>query len=286
MEVTESHCTLSDIGGYPELKQQVKQLIAQYNDPEFFRKRGVTPPRGILLFGPPGTGKTLTAKAMAGEMACRFYHVKASDILSKFYSESEETLRNIFKHVKGPCILFIDEIDSIGENRDTVSEPTKRVLTELLQQIDGMTSRKDIMLVAATNRKDALDPALLRAGRLDRHLLVGVPDIDARAQIWDIHINKARRASETPLFEEDINISRLAKNSDGNVGADLEAVVKKILEKITYESYTTHKDLLISTQMLLDELVLFQKEKEIVSTLSESSNWQPKIGFLAQNPKR
>jgi|GEM_PF-6231415 len=262
LEVTDINLKLDEMGGNAGLKEQIRRLVAQYGNSQFFEERGVSLPKGILLYGPPGTGKTLSAKIFAGEIGRRFYHVKASDILSKYYGESEQTVRDIFHHVEGPCIIFIDEVDSIGEHRDYASEPTRRVLSELLQQLDGLTSRKDIILLAATNRKESLDPALLRPGRFDRHVLVDLPDEEARKQIWGIHVGKQQANSRVPLFVDALDINTLAQASDGLAGADIEEIVRRVKEKTVFTAFDTQTDVRITTEMLTAEMRDYKIERD------------------------
>lgn len=274
LEVKDIRMKLDDMGGNEDLKEQILRLVSQYRHPEFFRERGVKLPKGILLYGPPGTGKTLAAKIMAGEIGYKFYHVKASDILSKWYGESEKIVKAIFENVEPPCIVFIDEIDSVGSHRDGGSEQAKRVLTEILQQVDGMAGHRDILLLAATNRKEDLDSALLRPGRFDRHILVDLPDENARRQIWAIYLAKGRKSSSVKLFHEEIDIHELVKASDGLSGADIEEIFRRTAEKITFESFESGEEKLISTKTLLNELGSYIKERK-----AEAERQKKKIGF-------
>lgn len=275
LEVTDIHLSLADMGGNDALKEQIQRLVIQYQNPDFFEDRGVSLPKGVLLYGPPGTGKTLAAKIFAGEIQRKFYYVKASDILSKYYGESEQAVKDIFQHVEGPCIIFIDEIDSIGEHRDFASEPTRRVLSELLQQLDGMTSRSDIILLAATNRKDSLDPALLRPGRFDRHIYVDNPDEEGRKQIWKIHIKKQQENSKVEIFDKELDINQLAKETDGMVGADIEEIVRRTKEKAVFKSFEETQDVLISSEMLVEEIQSYREERS-----KRASQKPDKTGYL------
>lgn len=222
---------LSDMGGNPELKEQIERLILQVKDRQYFTDRGLDLPRGVLLYGPPGTGKTLAGEIIASEVGRRFYKLTASDFITAFYGESEKKLDAILSGIKEPCVVFIDEIDSIGENRERLSEPSRRVLNKLLEKMDGLGSERDIVFIAATNRKDSLDPALTRPGRFDRHLFVGLPDKEARKQIFNIHLGKASESSIVKLFEDSIDHARLASESEGLVGADIEEIVRRAKEK-------------------------------------------------------
>ena len=191
--------------------------------PELFKRLGVEAPKGVLLHGPPGTGKTLLAKAVANETNASFYTIGGPEIMSKYYGESEEKLRNIFEQAEknAPSIIFIDEIDSIAPKRDEVSgEVERRIVAQLLSLMDGMSSRGKVVVIGATNRVNAVDPALRRPGRFDREIELGVPDKDGRLEILQIH------ARGMPLAK-DVDLEKLADISHGFVGADLQALSKE-----------------------------------------------------------
>ena len=191
--------------------------------PEIFDRIGIEAPRGVLLYGPPGTGKTLLAKAVANETNANFYSIGGPEIMSKFYGESEERLRETFKQAQenSPSIIFIDEIDSIAPKREEVSgDVEKRVVSQLLTLMDGLESRGKVVVIGATNRPDALDPALRRPGRFDREIEIGIPDQFGRSEILEIHTRGM------PLTQ-DVNLESIAKITHGFVGADLEAVCRE-----------------------------------------------------------
>ena len=191
--------------------------------PEIFDRIGIEAPRGVLLYGPPGTGKTLLAKAVANETNANFYSIGGPEIMSKFYGESEERLRETFKQAQenAPSIIFIDEIDSIAPKREEVSgDVEKRVVSQLLTMMDGLESRGKVVVIGATNRPDALDPALRRPGRFDREIEIGIPDQYGRSEILEIHTRGM------PLTQE-VNLESIAKITHGFVGADLEAVCRE-----------------------------------------------------------
>jgi transitional endoplasmic reticulum ATPase len=216
--------TYEDIGGLGNAVEKVREMIElPLRHPELFKRLGVEAPKGVLLHGPPGTGKTLLAKAIASETNSNFYTIGGPEIMSKFYGESEERLRNVFQEAEknSPSIIFIDEIDSIAPKREEVSgEVERRVVAQLLSLMDGMTSRGKVVVIGATNRVDALDPALRRPGRFDREIEIGVPDRNGRLEILQIH------ARGMPLAK-DVNLERLADMSHGFVGADLQALAKE-----------------------------------------------------------
>ncbi|MDI9611378.1 MAG: CDC48 family AAA ATPase [Archaeoglobales archaeon] len=216
--------TYEDIGGLKRELGLVREMIElPLKHPELFQRLGIEPPKGVLLHGPPGTGKTLIAKAVANEVDAHFISISGPEIMSKFYGESEQRLREIFEEAKqnAPSIIFIDEIDSIAPKREEVTgEVERRVVAQLLALMDGLESRGQVIVIAATNRPDAIDPALRRPGRFDREIEIGVPDREGRKEILEIHTRKM------PLAE-DVNIEELSDLTNGFVGADLEALCKE-----------------------------------------------------------
>ncbi|MDG6906202.1 MAG: CDC48 family AAA ATPase [Nitrososphaerota archaeon] len=216
--------TYEDIGGLRGEITKVREMIElPMKHPELFERLGIEAPKGVLLHGPPGTGKTLLAKAVANETNAHFISISGPEIMGKYYGESEERLRQIFEDAEknAPSILFIDEIDSIAPKREEVTgEVEKRVVAQLLALMDGMESRGKVVVIAATNRPNALDPALRRPGRFDREIVIGVPDSKGRLEILQIHTRGM------PLAE-DVDLQKLASSSHGFVGADLEALAKE-----------------------------------------------------------
>jgi transitional endoplasmic reticulum ATPase len=216
--------TYEDIGGIQNEVQKVREMIElPLRHPELFDKIGIEAPKGVLLHGPPGTGKTLLAKAVANETNANFYSIGGPEIMSKFYGESEGKLREIFLEAqeKAPSIIFIDEIDSIAPKRDEVSgDVEKRIVSQLLTLMDGLKTREKVVVIAATNRPNAIDPALRRPGRFDREIEIGIPDEEGRYDIIQIHTRGM------PL-EQDIDLKSYAKVTHGFVGADLEMVAKE-----------------------------------------------------------
>ncbi|MDQ3853357.1 MAG: CDC48 family AAA ATPase [Thermoproteota archaeon] len=213
-----------DIGGLKNEVQKVREMIElPLRHPEIFDRIGIEAPKGVLLHGPPGTGKTLLAKAVANETNANFYSISGPEIMSKFYGESEERLREVFKEAEenAPSIIFIDEIDSIAPKREEVSgDVEKRVVSQLLTLMDGIKSRGKLVVIGATNRPNAIDPALRRPGRFDREIDIGIPDEQGRLDILLIH-------SRGMPLTEDVNLESIAKVTHGFVGADLEALSKE-----------------------------------------------------------
>ena len=215
----------SDLGGLGSLKQELIEAIEwPLKQPEKFRRMGVRPPKGVLLYGPPGTGKTMIAQAVANETAANFISVRGHQMLSKWMGESEKAIREIFRKARqvSPAIIFFDELDSIAPMRgtDEGSHVMERVVNQLLSELDGLEALKDVVVIAATNRPDILDPALLRSGRFDRMLLVGPPDKLGRHEILKIHAAAMPKA-------EDVNLEELAELTEGYVGSDLNALCRE-----------------------------------------------------------
>ncbi|MFP9192872.1 CDC48 family AAA ATPase [Natronosalvus vescus] len=213
-----------DIGGLDNELDQVREMIElPMRHPELFQQLGIEPPKGVLLHGPPGTGKTLMAKAVANEIDAHFTTISGPEIMSKYYGESEEQLREVFEEAEenAPAIVFIDEIDSIAAKReDAGGDVERRVVAQLLSLMDGLEERGRVTVIAATNRLDAIDPALRRGGRFDREIEIGVPDKDGRTEILQVHTRGM------PLSDS-VDLDRYAENTHGFVGADLESLTKE-----------------------------------------------------------
>jgi len=250
--------TYEDIGGLDREISRVREMIElPLKHPELFERLGVEAPKGVLLHGPPGTGKTLLAKAVANETNASFYHIGGPEIMSKFYGESEERLREIFKEAEenAPSIIFIDEIDSIAPKREEVSgDVEKRIVSQLLTIMDGLESRGQLVVIGATNRPNAIDPALRRPGRFDREIEIGLPDRKGRLQVLQIHTRGM------PLVE-DVQLEDIAARTHGFVGADLEALAKeaamgalrRILPEINLDEESIPAELLDKINVTMDD---------------------------------
>ncbi len=246
--------TYEDIGGLEQELEQVREMIElPMRHPELFRQLGIEPPKGVLLHGPPGTGKTLMAKAVANEIDAHFQTISGPEIMSKYYGESEEQLREVFEEAEEnePAIVFIDEIDSIATKRgETQGDVERRVVAQLLSLMDGLEERGQVTVIAATNRIDDIDPALRRGGRFDREIEIGVPDKEGRREILQVHTRGM------PLTDS-IDLDEYAENTHGFVGADIESLgreaamnaLRRIRPDIDLESDEIDADVLDSLRV-------------------------------------
>ncbi|ACM57952.1 CDC48 family AAA ATPase [Halorubrum lacusprofundi] len=246
--------TYEDIGGLDNELEQVREMIElPMRHPELFKRLGIDPPKGVLLHGPPGTGKTLIAKAVANEIDANFHTISGPEIMSKYYGESEEKLREVFEEAseEAPAIIFMDELDSIAPKREEAGgDVERRVVAQLLSLMDGLEERGEVVVIGATNRVDAIDPALRRGGRFDREIEVGVPDRDGRKEILQVHTRNM------PLVDG-IDLDEYAENTHGFVGADLESLAKesamhalrRIRPELDLESDEIDADVLNSIQV-------------------------------------
>ena len=251
--------TYEDIGGLDDELEQVREMIElPMRHPELFKRLGIDPPKGVLLHGPPGTGKTLIAKAVANEIDASFHTISGPEIMSKYYGESEEQLRDVFEEAteSAPAIVFMDELDSIAPKREEAGgDVERRVVAQLLSLMDGLEERGEVVVIGATNRVDAIDPALRRGGRFDREIEVGVPDRDGRKEILQVHTRNM------PLADE-IDLDAYAENTHGFVGADLESLAKesamhalrRIRPQLDLESDEIDADVLNSIQVTENDL--------------------------------
>ncbi|NPA05546.1 MAG: CDC48 family AAA ATPase, partial [Crenarchaeota archaeon] len=257
--------TYEDIGGMKEIIEKVRELVElPLRHPEIFRRLGIDPPKGILLVGPPGVGKTLLAKAIANETDAYFIAINGPEIMSKYYGESEQRLREIFEDAKkhAPAIIFIDEIDAIAPKRDEViGEVERRVVAQLLTLMDGLETRGDVIVIAATNRPNALDPALRRPGRFDREIEIPLPDKKGRLEILQIHTRSM------PLAE-DVDLERLAEMTRGFTGADLAALcreaamhaLRRYLPMIDFSQDRIPPELLESIEVKMEDFLAALRE--------------------------
>lgn len=241
--------TFADVAGCDESKQELEEVIDFLKDPSKFQRLGGKIPKGVLLVGPPGTGKTLLAKAVAGEADVPFFSISGSDFVEMFVGVGASRVRDMFAQAKknSPCILFIDEIDAVGRHRGAGlgggNDEREQTLNQLLVEMDGFDANENVILIAATNRPDVLDPALLRPGRFDRQVTVSNPDIKGREEILKVHVKKV------PLAK-DVNLSVIARGTPGFSGADLANLVneaallaaRKNKRKVTSKDFDEAKD--------------------------------------------
>jgi cell division protease FtsH len=226
--ITKEKCkkTFKDVAGVDEAKQEVEEIVGFLKNPKKFQRLGGRIPKGVLLIGTPGTGKTLLAKSIAGEADVPFFSISGSDFVEMFVGVGASRVRDLFQQARenSPCIIFLDEIDAVGRRRGTGigggHDEREQTLNEILVQMDGMESDDKIIVMAATNRPDVLDPALLRPGRFDRHVYVDLPDVKGREEILRVHAKKVKLAPEV-----DLNV--LAKSTPGSSGADLENIINE-----------------------------------------------------------
>ncbi len=259
--------TYEDIGGLKDAIQKVREMIElPMKHPEIFERLGIEPPKGVLLHGPPGCGKTLLAKALANEVNAHFISLSGPEIMSKFYGESEARLREIFKEAEenAPSIVFIDEIDAIAPKREEVTgEVERRVVAQLLALMDGLETRGRVVVIAATNRPNALDPALRRPGRFDREIEIGVPDRQGRLEILQIHTRGM------PL-DESVDLEKLANTTHGFSGADLASLCKeaamralrRVLPEIDLEAESIPAEVLNKISVTMDDFTEAFKDIE------------------------
>jgi transitional endoplasmic reticulum ATPase len=250
--------TYDELGGLKNEVQKIREMVElPMRHPELFDKIGVEAPKGVLLYGPPGTGKTLLAKAVAGETNAHFISLSGPEIMGKHYGESEERIREIFTQAEenAPSIVFIDEIDSIAPKRDEVSgELEKRIVSQLLTLMDGMKSRGKVVVIAATNRPDSIDPALRRPGRFDREIEIGIPDDEGRFDILSIH-------TRGMPIDEKVDLKQISKTTHGFVGADLEVLSKeaamkslrRVLPEIDYDEEKISSEILEKIQITSED---------------------------------
>ncbi|MEE0955487.1 MAG: ATP-dependent zinc metalloprotease FtsH [Eubacterium sp.] len=263
--------TFADVAGEDEAKDSLKEVVEFLHNPQRYVEIGAKLPKGALLVGPPGTGKTLLAKAVAGEAGVPFFSLSGSEFVEMFVGVGASRVRDLFGEAKkaAPCIIFIDEIDAIGKSRDSVygggNDEREQTLNQLLAEMDGFDSSKGILILAATNRPEVLDPALLRPGRFDRRVIVDRPDLKGRIAILKVHAKEVR-------MDESVDFRKVALATSGAVGSDLANMINEsaILAVNRGRKYVTQKDLMDAVEVVLvgrekKDRILTEKEKDIVA---------------------
>jgi hypothetical protein len=232
--VGEEPTSFADVGGQDAARTELETICLAVKQPDAFRAWGARPPRGVLLYGPPGTGKTLLARALAHEAGARFLHVRASDVVSKWYGEAEKRMQSAFDRARAeaPTVMFFDEIDALARNREFSHEATHRIVSTFLENMDGLREAEGVIVLAATNRPEAVDDALLRPGRFDRLVEVPLPGGEDRRAIFRVHMRRAERKAARPLFAElaDEQWQALLEATTGFSGADVAETVRRALE--------------------------------------------------------
>ena len=266
----ETGVTFKDVAGQDEAKESLEEIVSFLKKPEKYNEIGARCPRGALLVGPPGTGKTLMAKAVAGEAGVPFFQIAGSEFVEMFVGRGAAKVRDLFKQAKekAPCIIFIDEIDAVGKKRDgsiNSNDEREQTLNQLLSEMDGFDNQKGIVVLAATNRPESLDQALLRPGRFDRRIPVELPDLAGREAILQIHANDVK-------MEPGIDLGVLARSTPGASGADLANIINEAAlravrfgrKRVTQEDLAESVDVVIAGEKK-KSTVLSQHEKEVVS---------------------
>ena len=223
-----------DVGGQEEAKRELQAICLAIKEPEAYLRWGARPPKGVLMYGPPGTGKTLLARCLAEESGAHFVHVKATDVSSKWYGEAERRMQTVFDQARrqAPAVLFFDEIDALARSREELHEATHRVVSTLLENMDGLEEAKGIVVIAATNRPEVVDAALTRPGRFDRLVEVPLPDRAGRRAIFRVHLRKSERQAGRSLFEplDAAGWEQILEVSEGFSGAEIAETVRRSLE--------------------------------------------------------
>jgi AAA+ superfamily predicted ATPase len=223
-----------EVGGQEEAKRELQAICLAIREPEAYKRWGARPPKGVLMYGPPGTGKTLLARCLAQESGAHFVHVRATDVSSKWYGEAERRMQGIFDQARrqAPTVLFFDEVDALARAREDAHEATHRVVSTLLENMDGLEEARGIVVIAATNRPEVVDGALTRPGRFDRLVEVPLPDRAGRQAIFRVHLGKAERQAGRSLFEpiDRAGWEELLDTSEGFSGAEIAEAVRRVLE--------------------------------------------------------
>jgi cell division protease FtsH len=269
--LTENHhkVTFDDVAGIDEAKEELEEIIAFLKDPKKFTKLGGRIPKGVLLVGPPGTGKTLLARGVAGEAGVPFFSISGSDFVEMFVGVGASRVRDLFVQGKknAPCIIFIDEIDAVGRHRGAGlgggHDEREQTLNQLLVEMDGFETNEGVIMIAATNRPDVLDPALLRAGRFDRRVVVPRPDVKGREGILKVHTRRVPVA-------DDVDVELLARGTPGFAGADLENLVNEAA--LLAARYNRERVMMIDFEVAKDKVMMGSERRSMIISLEERRN--------------
>jgi len=268
---TKPEVSFADIGGLARAKQEIAGLVFALKSPDLHKKWGTQPPNGILFYGPPGTGKTLLAMALAREAEAVFFHVRVTNVVTKWYADSFDVLQEVFAQVKesGRCVLFLDEIDAFIFDRAAPEElrhASRRLVNSVGEQLDDIGGSGDILAVASTNRPDAVDPTLIRAGRLDQLIEVPLPETDGKREIVKIHMSKAEAMAGRKLFSDLDLDSVLARTVKMN-SADLAEIVQKSLEEKVRQEGSGAQPGPVTTDDMQRAIEDYRKTKEIIEKI-------------------
>jgi len=263
--------SFKDIGGLTRPKHEIAGLVFALKCPDLHKKWGTQPPTGVLLYGPPGTGKTLLAKALAREAESLFLHVRITNVITKWYADSVEVLQEVFAQVKesGRCILFLDEIDALVFDRaapEEVRAASRRLVNSVAENLDDLGRAGDVLAVASTDRPDAIDPAIIRPGRIDRLIEVPLPESDEKREILQIHIAKAEALAGRSLFDPidtDAVLARTVKMG----GADIAEIVQKVLEGKAHQEGAGFQPGPVTTEDIQRTIEDYRKTKEIIEKI-------------------
>ncbi len=263
--------SLKDIGGLARAKQEIAGLVFSLKSPDLHRKWGTRPPNGVLLYGPPGTGKSLLAQALAREAEAVFFHVRVTNVVTKWYGDSWEVLQEVFTQVKesGRCILFLDEIDDLVFDRAAPEElraASRRLVNSIGEQLDDIGRSGDLLAVASTNRPDAVDPTLIRPGRIDRLIEVPLPESDEKREILQIHLRRAEAIAGRPLFG-DLDLDAILARTVKMSGADLAEIVQKVLEGKVQQEGAGIQPGPVTTEDMQRIIEEYRKTKEVIEKI-------------------
>jgi transitional endoplasmic reticulum ATPase len=272
VEITmQPEVSFKDIGDLARAKQEIAGLVFALKSPDLHKKWGAQPPNGVLLYGPPGTGKSLLAKALARESEAIFFHIRVTNVVTKWYAESWEVLQEVFAQAKesGRCVLFLDEIDDLVFDRAVPEElraASRRLVNSIGEQLDDIGRSGDILAVASTNRPDVVDATLIRPGRIDRLIEVPLPENEGKREIFQIHLDRAEAIAGRPLFaglDFDAILARTVKMS----GADIGEIVQKVLEGKVQQEGAGAQPGPVTTEDMQRTIEEYRKTKEIIEKI-------------------